>query len=184
MNGAIPLLLLYTLKAHSNLSPSASDNFSHACPKEVVHRGYACVCMYVYIYIHARTHTHTHTHTHTYTWCTHRRTQIIRFNIRHTQDHVPSERLATERRDNKGKRYHFFLCTIKSTISVSFKTMPLLYTPPVFCLHKRIYVFYMNLRTKKQLFPYTKLTDCFFAPDMECLLRGTNWIYKCNSNWY
>jgi len=40
MKGAIPLLLLYTFKAHSNLSPPTSeDNFSHACPKDVVHSG-------------------------------------------------------------------------------------------------------------------------------------------------
>jgi hypothetical protein len=32
---------------------------------------------------------------------------------------------------------------------------------------------------KQRLFPYTALTDWFL--NRVCLLRGTDWIFKCNS---
>jgi len=29
---------------------------------------------------------------------------------------------------------------------------------------------------KQRLFPYAALTDSFYNPDGECLLRGTDWV--------
>ena len=34
--------------------------------------------------------------------------------------------------------------------------------------------------SKPLLLPYTTLTDCFYNRDGECLLRGTDWIFKYN----
>jgi len=34
---------------------------------------------------------------------------------------------------------------------------------------------------KQRLFPYTALTDCFYNQDGGCLLRGTDWVFMCNS---
>jgi len=36
-------------------------------------------------------------------------------------------------------------------------------------------------QNKQRLFPYTTLTDCFYNRDGVCLLRGTGWVFKCNS---
>ena len=33
----------------------------------------------------------------------------------------------------------------------------------------------------KQRFPYTALTDWFYNQDGLCLLRGTDWVFICNS---
>ena len=36
---------------------------------------------------------------------------------------------------------------------------------------------------KQRLFPYSTLTDWFYNRDGECLLRGTDWMFKCNTNY-
>jgi len=41
-----------------------------------------------------------------------------------------------------------------------------------------IYVFYMDLRTKSDYFPYTALTDRIYNRDGVCLLCGTGSIYE------
>ena len=46
---------------------------------------------------------------------------------------------------------------------------------------ERIYVFCMNLRTNSRYFPIQHLLNGFYNRDAVCLLRGTDWIFKCNS---
>jgi len=36
-------------------------------------------------------------------------------------------------------------------------------------------------QNKQRLFPYTTLTDCFYNREGECLLRGTDWVFKYES---
>jgi hypothetical protein len=44
-----------------------------------------------------------------------------------------------------------------------------------------IYVCLCGSENKQRLFPYTALTDWFYNRDGECLLRGTDWVFVCDS---
>jgi len=80
------------------------------------------------------------------------------------------------------ENYFFFPRTIEPTNFMSFKTMRLLHIPPVFCLHS-VFMCFTSISEQTTIISLHK-NNRFFVTDMECLLRGTNWIYKCNSNWY
>ena len=52
------------------------------------------------------------------------------------------------------------------------------HVPPTQC----IYVFCVDLRTNSVYFPKQRLLIGFYKRDVECLLRGTDWIYTIRAN--
>jgi hypothetical protein len=50
------------------------------------------------------------------------------------------------------------------------------YVPPTQC----IYVFCVDLRTNSDYFPIQHLLTVFHNRDGVCLLRGTDWVFKCH----
>ena len=53
-----------------------------------------------------------------------------------------------------------------------------------FCPHSVcIDMFYVDLRTKSHYFPIQHWLTGFYNRDGVCLLRGTDWVFKCNSGW-
>jgi len=54
-----------------------------------------------------------------------------------------------------------------------------LYVQPTQC----IYVFCVDLRTNSDYFLIQHWLTVLYNRDGECLLRGTDWVFKCNSGW-
>jgi len=63
------------------------------------------------------------------------------------------------------------ICTTSLTLSNS-----------TFCPHSCIYVFCVDLRTNSDYFPIQHWLSGFYNWDGVCLLRGTDWIFKYNSD--
>ena len=50
-----------------------------------------------------------------------------------------------------------------------------------FCFLPTLYLCVLcGSQNKQRLFPYTALTDWFYNRDGVCLLRGTDWVFKCD----
>jgi len=62
---------------------------------------------------------------------------------------------------------------------VTIRTTSLTIKNSTFCPHTVCVL--CGSQNKQRLFPYTALIDWFYNWDGVCLLRGTDWVFKCNS---
>ena len=51
----------------------------------------------------------------------------------------------------------------------------------MFCPHSVFMCFCVDLKTNSDYFPIQHQLTGFYNRDVVCLLRGTDWIFKCNS---
>ena len=70
-------------------------------------------------------------------------------------------------------------CTYRTVVTICTARFNIhkFYDPPTHC----IYVFCTDLRTNSDYFPIQHQLTGFYNRDGVCLLRGTDWIFVCNS---
>ena len=96
---------------------------------------------------------------------------------------VPSERLATERTEDKENDIILSLHGRIIELPVFQNLTVTIYTTR-YSAHAVYWCVLCGSENEQPLFRYTTLTDCFYNRGRKCLLRGTDWIFKCNSNCY
>jgi len=74
---------------------------------------------------------------------------------------------------------HYMYSTV-----VTICTASLTFTNSTFCPTQCIYVFCVDLRTNSDYFSIQHQVTGLYNRDGECLLRGTDWIFICNSIYY
>jgi len=70
----------------------------------------------------------------------------------------------------------FILYTLLASLCTASLTLQKSHVLPTQC----IYVFCVDLRTNCDYFPVQCLLAGYYNRDGVCLLRGTDWIFKCN----
>ena len=67
---------------------------------------------------------------------------------------------------------------------VTICTTSLTFSNSTFCPHSSIYVFCVDLRINSHYFPIQHQQNGFYNRDGVCLLRSTDFVFKCNSVHY